>query len=153
MSQISAHVYVRPAHVPALIYRPLVIDEMPTGSIDLSKATKLKNVKFLSGGHPKLTASALKTVTPHHRNLRQISLRAIDILPDVNSDPHDGETAHTEWLELDSAFIKLWESHSIRPEVQYYLPSSVDAGRAREFLESLFPETTRRGVIDLSGGL
>lgn len=125
---------------------------MLTGSIDLSKATKLKDVAFVSDLDPKRIASALRTVTTDHRDLHQISVYTTDVLRHMDSDPNNRETTRTEWLELDSVFVKIWESHSVRPKVRYYLPSSMDGERARRSMEGLFPETTKRRVVDFSVG-
>ena len=128
----------------------MAIEKILTGSIDLSKATKLKDVTLVSERYPRFIASTLKTVTPDHRNLRQITVFTTDILYSMDSNPHNQKTTRAEWLGLDSVFIKLWESHSIHPKVQYDLPSLMDAEKVRQSVESLFPETTRREVVDLS---
>jgi len=110
---------------------------MLTGSINLSKATKLRDMAFVSDSDPKWIASALRTVTADHQDVQQISVYTTDGLRNMDSDPSNRDTARTEWLELDSVFIKIWESHSVRPKVRYYLPSSMDGERARRSMESL----------------
>ena len=48
-----------------------------------------------------------------------------------------------EWSDLDHLLAKLWESHSIRPKVICSTPEM------RDPVESLLPEITKRGIIDL----
>ena len=62
----------------------------------------------------------------------------------------DREKDYPGFLELDRVFIELWESYSIRPKVQYCIPLTRSAETARSDMESLFPETTKEGVIDMS---
>ena len=117
------------------------------GLIDLSKATKLKEVAFATGIDPEWVMWALKSITPHHHDLRYISLRATAVLRDMDDMQ---ETSRPEWLELDSVFVRLWESLSARPNAWYRLPPSIGVDRAREIMGNLFPETTKRGILDLS---
>jgi len=68
---------------------------------------------------------ALRTVTPNHRNLQQISLDTSNIALCLDFDHIDsanirdviGKTIHAEWLKLDRLLAQLRESHSIRLEV------------------------------------
>ena len=62
-----------------------------------------------------------------------------------------GEAAYAGWLELDHLIIQLWESHSIRLEVQYSIPQSACEENAMGCMKSLFPEATARGSIRLIG--
>ena len=149
---MHAHRCVLLASVSTLMHSSLAIDGMLTGSIDISKATKLKDVAFVSNLDPKWIASALRTVTADDRDLQQVSVYTTDGLRNMDNDPSNQETARAEWLELDSVFIKIWESHSVRPKVRYYLPSSMDGEMARRSMEGLFPETTKRRVVDFSVG-
>ena len=82
---------------------------------------------------------SLKTITSHHRNL-QISVHTTAM-------HHNTDSIRTEWLELDSVLIKLWESHPVRLKAWHYF--SFLAGKARETMENLFPEATKRGMVDL----
>jgi hypothetical protein len=126
-------------------------------SIDLSKATKLKEVVFKFSLNPRWIVKTLRTVTNDHRNLRQISLDLpyAFLSPEFEgADPARvrqavGETVHTGWSELDRLLIQLWESHSIRPKALYSVPSWVDRRRARICMESLLPETAAGGIVDL----
>ena len=50
-------------------------DEESLGSIDLSKATGLKNVALKWKSSPRWVAMTLRTITQNHRNLQQISFQ------------------------------------------------------------------------------
>jgi hypothetical protein len=107
--------------------------------------------------NPQWSVMALRTITPNHRDLRQISLTTPYTLIGSNYDHDDptkfrdrvGETVCGEWSELDHLLARLWESHSIRPKVRYSLPAWIDEEGARGCMESLLPEVSRRGVVDL----
>ena len=43
---------------------------------------------------------------------------------------------------------QLWESHSIRPEVTYNVPTWMGKGTGRR-MQILLPEVTARGIVDL----
>ena len=132
------------------------VDQPSLGPIDLSKATQLKDVKFRWECHPRWAVEALRTVTHDNRNLQQLSLEAGEEChgPRVGGnnpgDPfgHIGESSYQEWLELDSVLVQLWESHSIRPEVEYNVPRWTDEGAGRR-MQKLLPEVTARGIVDL----
>ena len=55
------------------------------------------------------------------------------------------------WSELDLLLAQLRESHSIRPEVKYTVPSSVNLTKARRWVESLLPEVSTGGMVDITG--
>ena len=98
---------------------------------------------------PKWIVRALKSITPNHRDLHYISLHTSAILYDMD---FRQETTRTEWLELDSVFVELWESLAVRPNAWYQPTQSIDADRASEIMEGLFPEAVKEGVLDLSIG-
>lgn len=60
-----------------------------------------------------------------------------------------GENLYTEWLGLDRLLARLKESHSICLKVLYEVPSSMDRERARGYMECLFPEVTKRGIVEV----
>ena len=130
-------------------------------SIDLSKATKLREVAFPCESSPQWVTKTLQTVSRDHRKLQQISLDATHALRAVNSDrfiPADptraiGEAAYQEWLELDRSIARLWESHSIRLKAEHDAATFGNEmevkDEARKCLECLLPEVTDRGIVDL----
>ena len=131
------------------------VGEQSLGPIDLSKATRLKHVKFWWGRDPRWAVKALRTVTHDNRNL-QLSLETTwksyghrvgsddlgVLLDDI------GGACYQGWLELDSVLAQLWESHSIRPEVTYNVPTWMGKGTGRR-MQILLPEVTARGIVDL----
>ena len=128
-----------------------------TGPIDLSKATKLKDVKFETEQNPQTAVAALRTITSNHRDLQQISISTKYIIPNLELrdivTPSDWrlslQHANMMWLELDRLLTQLWESHSIRLKVAYYSPTWLDGERARSCMGNLVPELMMRGAVDL----
>ena len=93
---------------------------------------------------------AIQTITPKHRDLRQICIH----FPynqafaggSANVEQTIGGAICDEWLALDCAFVQLWESRSIRLEFTY-----IGLGKEKEMSESidcLLPETTKRRIIN-----
>ena len=124
-----------------------------SASINLSKATKLKDVAFRPQSWTvEWVTTALKTIIPQHRDLQQISIRlsypTVVSLNGINVDaaPWEtvGEVGCREWLDLDHELVQLWESRLIRPRVAF-----VKEGDVRDSIRSLLPEITKRGIIDL----
>jgi hypothetical protein len=120
-----------------------------SGSVDLSKATKLKDVVFRPGPWKvEWVIAALQTITPNHRDLRQITIRIPHHLTHAgalaNIRRSIGEAHVRLWLDLDLFLAQLWETRSIRTKVVCTTERStgVDIG-------CLFPEMTKRGILDL----
>ena len=134
------------------------VDEfsLTSGSIDLSKATELKDValKWEFDMHPRWVAATLQTITHSHRNLQQILLKAqvlwnhfgqsVDLTRD-----EIGGTLYRGWLKLDEVLSQLLESHSIYSEVVCILPRDADESQAGYKLGNLLPKATMGGMIDL----
>jgi len=114
-------------------------------SFDLSRLTKLRQVVFRFHRHyPTWITMALKTITPKHRDIR-VSLH-IPIYPGhVAYSPED--EVGRQWVDLDHALIRLWESHGVRTRVVY--SSGDEKEEAREYIGELLPEVTRRGIVEL----
>ena len=119
-------------------------------SIDLSKATKLKEVTFrFQDLAVAWAASTLKTITSKHMDLREVSIKGRAL-----SDPTDwptnaaavGDDTRTQWVYLERIIIQLWESHSVRTKVKYY---STRREESNELMSDLLPEATRKGVVEL----
>ena len=117
--------------------------------MDLSKATKLKDVVFRPGmRRVEWVVKALQTITPKSQDLRQL---IIDIPHDYtlsglgdNDEEAVGEPVHGQWPDLDRLLIQFWESHSIRPKVVFTAGHGVE-----DFIGSLLPEITKRGIVDV----
>jgi hypothetical protein len=124
-------------------------DEIESGSMDLSKATKLKDVVFRSGlQRVEWVVKALQTITPQHRDLQHL---IIDILHNYsfadlgdNDEEAVGELVHGQWPDLDRLLIQFWGSHSIRPKVVFTAGHGVE-----DSIESLLPEITKRGIVEV----
>ena len=110
--------------------------------------------------NPRSVASILQAITREsHKNLQRILLDAPYIIDSLDINPTDptnvrhaiGEAAYAGWLELDRLLVQLWESHSVRSEVQYYVPLSVGEENTTDCVKNLFPEATARGSIHLIG--
>ena len=123
-------------------------------SIDLTEATKLGDVLFdsFSSWNVEWMTLTLQTITPNHRNLRQISIY-LDYDYDWVQDVREaiGE-AVCEWLALDRVLVQLWESYSIRSKIKYsrvWRREKREEKEVGEFVGCLLPETTKKGIIDL----
>ena len=111
------------------------------GSIDFSKAIKLKEVYFrFRARDTTWVVSALKTFTSEHRDLRMISI----YIPSKAVDTVDEHT-HNQWMDLDRSLVQLRDSHPI----QVHTVSNVGGNGewVSEWIGTLFPETKKRGII------
>ena len=158
-SRLILNCSVRPIgtciHADGLLQLIVTLFPLPHFLINLSKATKLKNVTFICPRSPQWVANTLRTITPNHRNLQRIWVWYGNRHRDTYR-VTDGfrtsirETNYQGWLELDRLLVELWESHSVRLMVLYGGSAST-AFRPRTKLctESLFPEITVRGIVEL----
>ena len=94
---------------------------------------------------------ALRTIPRNHRNFKQLSIGAPEILGrtprllDPTNIKHAvGEAGYLGWLELDRLLVQLHESRSIRPKVLI----RGDGQKVRSCMENLLPEVTTRGIFD-----
>ena len=123
---------------------------------DLSKATKLKDIAFKCFGDPEWIGRILRTLTPNHTNLQQITINAPYVLHNPNyymrmSPAYClGDMVLKAWLEVDRVFAQLWELHPIRLKVLYGGTPSVERNKARDFIGSLLPGSTARGILELA---
>ena len=120
-------------------------------SIDVSNATKLKDVAFQPlSRNVKWIPATLRTALKL-RDLQEISIflphyiTAANICTDVGR--VIGEENRKEWLDLDRLLVQFWESSSIRPKV--VCPRQMDT-RCYIGYQCLLPEITKRGIIDLT---
>ena len=93
----------------------------------------------------------LQTMTPKHRDLRQISIDlpfhlVISVGP--NAWQTTGETIYGQWLDFDHLLVQFWESRSIRLRVMSTM-STREERAVRDLIGRLLPEITRRGIVDL----
>ena len=122
----------------------MILGSLPGVSVDFSKATKLREVTFrFYRGYVAWVTMALKTITPAHRDLRQISIhipvRAKDTL---------SEEICRQWTELDCTLVRLWESRAIIV-MGVYGVERVEWKAVCEYIQGLLPQMTRRGGIEI----
>ena len=140
-------------HTDNLLWLPV---QSWTTSIDLSKATRLKDAILgvgLPSGSVDWIIMALRTISPEHRDLRQISIYVQfgTNLDGTNVDVRRnfGEQVFEQWLELDRLLVQLLESHSIRPRILYSTFPQMGKREMNKYIQYLLPETAGRGIIDL----
>jgi len=110
--------------------------------LDLSKATKLKDVQFwCRGQNIQRITTALRTAV--FKSLQQITIRTDDTTLMIPI----REMIHQESQDLDRLLAQLWTSYSIRPKVTFETIKRRSA--PRDLAQSLLPELTRRGVVDV----
>ena len=122
-------------------------------SFDLSKATRLKDLTFRTNSwHTGWVTVALRTITPDHRGLRQISISPVYfsaiLMLGVDAGRYIGEQTLVQWSELDRLLSQLRESHSIPPMILCDTLSLYEV-TTRDVVGSLLPETTGGGTINL----
>ena len=120
------------------------------GSLDLSKATRLRDLVFRPESRSaEWITMALRTITPEHQDFRRITIHIPFYLTFFGAGARQslGETAFRQWLDLDRILVRIWDSRAIRPNV-----GCVRLGQRRESTKlcigSLLPEITKRGIID-----
>ena len=123
----------------------LLVGNSTPAIIELSKATKLKDVSFRPKSmNIEWIALALRTITPKHRDLRQISIQApYDATVRASSSAIVGrilgEQICGSWSDLDSLLVQLWEVRSIRSTVICMTQHE------RKYVGCLLREITKRG--------
>ena len=131
----------------------LQLPPVPSGSgsasINLSRATKLKDITFRHGSlDMDWIIGALRTITPNHRDLRQITIYPSSRLTTFNVGTNIRLSIARQWLDLDRLLVQFWESRSIRTRV-----GCVRLGEERETAEycvgCLLPEAMGKGIVDL----
>lgn len=119
-------------------------------SVDSSGATKLQEVDFRpSGDHVERVTSVLKTITPEHTNLQQISIAVRFYLPLAHVYLYFEEGVYAQWVDLDRVLVQLWYSHSVLTKFTYIARRSDVRGVVQKFIGNLLPEITREGAIGL----
>ena len=80
--------------------------------------------------------------TVERKTIRDITIYPFDALPETIE-----QAVCEEWRELDRLLVQFGTSRSIRPRVAYVAENE---GRdMRDYVPSLLPELTRRGLVDL----
>jgi hypothetical protein len=125
-----------------------------SASVDLLKATGLKDVVFrLNWWSVQWIITALRTISPEHRDLQQITIWLSYYLTYFgfggNVRRAVGEVNYGQWLDLDCLLVGLWESYSIRPKAAVSTDQAEGIEGARDCVGHLLLEMTKRGLIDL----
>jgi len=123
-----------------------------SGSIDLSKATKLRSLIFRPDwARVEWITTTLQTITPeHHQELQQISIYIPSWLSRYGAGIKEslGEATLGQWLDLDRLLLQFWEAHLILPKLEYVRPEGQE--QLTEYcIGCLFPEITKCGVVEL----
>ena len=131
---------------------PLFLGQPMRASIDLLMATKLKDVVFRPKSWSiKWITMALQSITPKHRDVRQITIRVPYTLTNAGTDANIrqvvGETGYGQWLDFDCLLVQFWEARSICPKVVCATGTGEEQS-TRDFFGCLLPEITKRGIID-----
>jgi len=127
--------------------------ELESASFDLSKATKLRDTVFRLGSlRVEWINVALKTITPDHRDLRQISIYLPSFLTSfrvgVDIRRSIGQATSRGWSDLDHLLVQFWESCSVRPRIGCEKEGEQYRRSTEYCIGSLLPEITKRGIVD-----
>ncbi|KAF9789320.1 hypothetical protein BJ322DRAFT_1105182 [Thelephora terrestris] len=119
-------------------------------SINLSKAIRLKEVIFvLEETEDVWTTVALKTITSKHTQFKKVSIFIPVVDPALLGEAIGffGKTFLDRWMDFDRVLVQLWESHAIHTQAIYL--TEQQEKEARDFIGSLLPEMTRRGIVKM----
>ena len=108
---------------------------------DLSKATKLTDLEFQLYTY----TPTVQWITATLRTAKCPNLRRIRISSSMAFDPTE-ERTQEEWRELDCLLVRLWTSHSIRPEID--LPNRRGGGDLGGVAPGFLPELMAVGALD-----
>ena len=111
--------------------------------LDLSKATKLKDVEFRCG-KPNIQWITMALQSIESKNLQQIIIHCYPIF-----EIPIGGTVYRDWGDLDRMLVQFWTSHSIRPKIKY--EAREEGNDLKGLAPSLLPELAQRQVVDLLG--
>ena len=123
-----------------------------TSSIDLSGATKLRDIVFRCRSlNSAWITMTLRTVTAEHRSLRQISV----YVPCIRGYWYDRSVISSlykanpplRWSDLDRVLVEFWELRSIPSKVVCSRTKRGSRG-AKDWAEFLVPELMKRGIFD-----
>jgi len=111
-----------------------------TPSLDLSKATKLKDIVFSCGkSDVRWITTTIQTATS--KNLQQIT---VSLRPDLLD--QIGEIVYQELQDLDCLLVQLWVSRSIRPNITYQ--TGKGERNMRWLAQGSLPKLVGRGFIN-----
>ena len=118
----------------------LHLDSSGTPSIDLSKATKLKDITFRCGDlNVGRITTALQTIEPN--TIEQVTIMLIH--------GFFSQETNRAWRNLDSLLVQFWTSHSPRLRVVSEIARESKGEKGRDKAARLLPELTKRVNVDL----
>ena len=112
-----------------------------TGSLDLTEATKLKDVELWCNG-PDIGWIVAMIQSAGSENLQGITIHSCPTFLKPTR-----ETFHRQWENLDLLLVRLWTSRSIRPK--FVCQANREWGGFRDLVQCLLPELARRGAVDM----
>ena len=118
------------------------VDAFGIPSLDLSEATKLKDLEFHC-------CRSTQWVTTMVRTAKSGSLQKIAVISSAATAIRIEEEVYWEWQDLDHLLLQLWTSRSIRPKVVYKRGRREDG--TGDVVSRLLPELTKRGVVEVVG--
>ena len=131
----------------------LALEGLGPAGIDLSKATRLKEVEvWIRNLDDVPTAMVLKTLTSNHLNLQKVSLFVCIPSPfykTVNAGQSIEAETRRHWIELDRVLIQLWESNAIQICVQVEYPRVGRKEVVRKLMRGLLPWTMKSEAVEL----
>ena len=101
-------------------------------SLDLSTATKLKDVVFSSEGWLQWINAAIESIKS--KDLQRVTVISWHTYAD-----------YREWGDLDRLLAQLWTLRSVRSKIVFHR-----RGKMIEVVPELLPELTKEGAVDVS---
>ena len=145
-SDIRSTLDSAPSFESNVFLKPLTADKPLPGIIDLSKATKLKDMTFpFNGLSSRWMIMALESITSEHRDLRKITIEPpykdgwVEVPLSAQAQLNVAKPG-VRWSDADRLLVQLSETWSIRPEVQLLI-----SGRDMKWAEYLLPEVMKKG--------
>ena len=89
--------------------------------------------------------SSVQWITEILQTVKSKNVQHIQI--SIYTDDEISEAIRQEWQDLDRLLVHFWTSYLVRPRVVYLLREGEKD--MRDHAQSLLPELTRRGLIDL----
>jgi hypothetical protein len=125
----------------------VVLEYSSEALIDLSNATKLREVAFWFRPDVNWITNTLNTILPEHRDLQKITIY-FEPHHDIFADDPEylkrvvGKWTYKQWMDLDDRLLQLWEAHAVCIRL-------VGARNKFKSVISLLPETAKRGIVQL----
>ena len=120
----------------------------PEALIDLSKATKLREVAFWFGHDATRITNTLRSISPERRGFQKISIFVSQCYGTSLDDPLGPKGIVRkriyQWMNFDGLLVQLWELHAVRTK----LVVGEKAGKGYKLVTGLLPRSMERGIIE-----